>query len=183
MQAFPRPPGGQERLGQDAEPGDDKGTPAGLGRPTYNWLASLPTDPDKLLTYLYARTPKSGEEGQERDQAVFEEIGSLVGTVMPPGTAAALHRAAARIPGVSEAPDAQDAIGRKGVGISRDDTTFGTRTEWVFDKKDLHLLGSRTYLIRDTRYGEAGTLMSGEAVLAQAVVDKAGETPAVSEQS
>ncbi|MFJ4716131.1 CU044_5270 family protein [Streptomyces sp. NPDC088785] len=159
----------------NAELGDTHGTPAGLSRPTYTWLASLPTDPDKLLAYLYAKTPKF--RGEERDQAVFDQIGSLVGTVMPPRTAAALYRAAARIPGVAEAPGARDAIGRKGVGISRDDTTFGTRTEWVFDKEDLAFLGSRSYLFRDTRYGRAGTLMSSDAVLAQGVVDKAGQSP------
>ncbi|MER5947808.1 CU044_5270 family protein [Streptomyces sp. NPDC001904] len=164
-----------------AELGDTEGTPAGLSRPTYNWLASLPTDPDKLLAYLYAKTPKFKD--QERDQAVFDQIGSLVGTVMPPGTAAALYRAAAKIPGVSEAPGAHDAIGRTGVGISRDDKTFGTRTEWVFDKKDLAFLGSRSYLVKDTRYGKAGTLMSSDAVIAQAVVDRAGRSPARAQQS
>ncbi|RAJ74827.1 MULTISPECIES: CU044_5270 family protein [unclassified Streptomyces] len=165
----------------NAELGDTDGTPAGLGRPTYNWLASLPTDPDKLLTYLYAKTPEF--EGVERDQAVFDQIGSLVGTVMPPDTAAALYRAAARIPGVSKAPGAHDAIGRTGVGISRDDKTFGTRTEWVFDRKDLNFLGSRSYLVKDTKYGKAGTLMSSDAVIAQAVVDKAGRSPERARQS
>ncbi|MFJ9038657.1 CU044_5270 family protein [Streptomyces sp. NPDC102406] len=170
-----------ETLPINAELGDTDGTPAGLSRPTYRWLASLPTDPERLLTYLYAKTPKF--EGQERDQEVFECIGALVGGVMPPGTAAALYRAAAMIPGVSEAPAAHDAIGRHGVGISRDDTTFGTRTEWVFDKRDLTYLGARSYLIKDTRYGKAGTLMSSTAVLAHAVVDKAGQEPATTRRS
>ncbi|MET9496207.1 CU044_5270 family protein [Streptomyces sp. NPDC006552] len=165
----------------NAELGDDDGTPAGLSRPTYRWLASLPTDPDKLLAYLYDKTPKF--DGVERDQAVFEEIGSLVGALMPPRTGAALYRAAARIPGVEQAPAAHDALGRHGVGISRADTTFGTRTEWVFDKEDLTFLGSRSYLMRDTRYGKAGTLMSSTAVLGHAVVDKAGQVPATTRQS
>jgi hypothetical protein len=170
-----------ETLPVNAQLGDTDGTPEGMGRPTYHWLASLPTDPDKLLTYLYEKTPKF--EGQERDQEVFDEIGSLVGGVMPPRTGAALYRAAARIPGVSKAPAAHDAIGRHGVGISRDDKTFGTRTEWVFDKKDLAFLGSRSYLVKDTQYGKAGTLMSSNAVIGQAVVDKAGQAPATTRQS
>ncbi|GAA2305142.1 CU044_5270 family protein [Streptomyces kunmingensis] len=174
---------GEKASNINAQLGDTEGTPAGLSRPTYNWLASLPTDPDKLLTYLYEKTPKFEDSKQERDQAVFEQIGSLVGGLMPPETAAALYQAAARIPGVSKAPDAHDAIGRKGVGISRDDKTFGTRTEWVFDKKDLNFLGSRSYLVRDTQYGKAGTLMSSDAVLATAVVDKAGRAPATAQQS
>jgi hypothetical protein len=154
-----------------------RGTPAGIDRPTYRWLASLPTDPDALLTYLYAKTPKTA--GQERDQAVFDQIGALIAEqIMPPENAAALYKAAARIPGVTEAPDAVDAIGRRGIGIARDDTTYPQRSEWVFDATDLSYLGSRTYLTEDTSLGEAGTLLSSDAVLRRAVVDKAGERPA-----
>ncbi|WP_369223873.1 CU044_5270 family protein [Streptomyces sp. R39] len=160
----------------NAELGDADGTPAGLSRPTYRWLSSLPTDPDKLLAYLYAKTPQA--KGRERDQAVFEQIGSLLGAVMPPATAAALYRAAAKIPGVAPAPQARDAIGRRGLGIARDDTRYGIRTEWVFDQKDFTFVGSRSYLTRDTSYGKTGTLLSSEAELEHAVVDKAGQQPA-----
>ncbi|WP_405607978.1 CU044_5270 family protein [Streptomyces sp. NBC_00076] len=164
-----------ETLPINAELGDTNGTPAGINRPTYHWLSSLPADPDKLLTYLYAKTPHP--EGRERDQAVFEQIGSLVGGVMPPRTAAALYRAAAKIPGVTPAPQARDAIGRKGLGIARDDTRYGLRTEWVFDKKDFSFLGSRTYLTKDASYAKAGALLSSEAELEHAVVDAAGRQP------
>ncbi|WP_409236523.1 CU044_5270 family protein [Streptomyces sp. PA5.6] len=164
-----------ETLPINAELGDTHGTPAGLGRPTYRWLSTLPTDPEKLLAYLYAEVPKS--DGAERDQAVFDCIGGLLGGVTPPETAAALYRAAARIPGVTKVPTAKDVTGRTGVGIARDDTTFGARTEWVFDARDLTFLGSRSYLFKDTQYGKAGTLMSAEAVIDVAVVDKAGQTP------
>jgi hypothetical protein len=159
----------------NAELGDTKGTPAGIDRPTYRWLSSLPTDPDKLLTYLYAKTPHA--DGRERDQAVFEEIGSLLRGAMPPRTGAALYRAAAKIPGVTPAPEARDAIGRKGLGIARDDTRYGIRTEWVFDKKDFAFLGSRSYLTKDAPYGKTGTLLSSAAELEHAVVDEAGRQP------
>lgn len=167
-----------ETLPVNAELGDRHGTPAGLSRPTYRWLAALPTDPDKLLTYLDEKTPKTAKvRGQGHDQAVFEQIGSLVGEVMPPRTAAALYQAAARIPGVEPAPQAHDAIGRRGIGIARDDAASGTRTEWVFDKDGLALLGTRSYLIKDTSYGKKGTLLSSSAELEHAVVDKAGQEP------
>jgi len=159
----------------NANLGDTNGTPAGLGRPTYHWLSSLPTDPDKLLAYLYANTPAA--ESRERDQAVFEQIGSLLGGLMPPRTAAALYRAAAKIPGVTPAPKARDAIGRQGLGIARDDTRYGIRTEWIFDKKDYSFLGSRTYLTKDAPYAKAGALLSSEAELEHAVVDRAGQQP------
>ncbi|MGW6529241.1 CU044_5270 family protein [Streptomyces venezuelae] len=170
-----------ETLPINAQLGDTHGTPAGLGRPTYHWLSTLPTDPEELLTYLYAKVPKTDEA--ERDQAVFDCIGSLLGGVTPPETAAALYRAAARIPGVTKVPTAKDVTGRTGVGIARDDTTFGARTEWVFDAQDLTFLGSRSHLFKDTKYGKAGTLMSAEAVIDFAVVDKAGQVPAASRES
>jgi hypothetical protein len=165
----------------NADLGDTNGTPAGMSRPTYRWLSSLPTDPDKLLTYLYAKTPKA--DGRERDQAVFEQIGYLLGRVMPPRTAAALYRAAAKIPGVTPAPQARDAIGRKGLGIARDDTRYGFRTEWVFDEKTFAFLGSRSYLTKDAPYGKAGTLLSSEAELEHAVVDEAGRRPTDAERT
>lgn len=165
-----------ETLPINAELGDTGGTPAGINRPTYRWLSSLPTDPDDLLAYLYAKTPTA--QGRERDQAVFEQIGSLLGGVMPPRTAAALYRAAAMIPGVTPDPRARDALGRRGLGIARDDTRYGIRTEWVFHERDFSFLGSRSYLTRDTSYGKAGTLLSSEAELAHGVVDQAGRRPA-----
>lgn len=160
----------------NAELGDTEGTPPGLNRPTYRWLAALPTDPDRLLTYLYAHTPKV--PGQERAQTVFDQIGSLLGGVMPPRTASALYQAAATIPGVTEAPSAHDAIDRRGVGIARDDTRYGTRTEWVFDAGDFTFLGSRSYLTKDGVWGKSGTLLSSSAELTSGVVDKAGSRPA-----
>ncbi|NDZ79628.1 hypothetical protein G3I19_14115 [Streptomyces sp. SID10853] len=159
----------------NAELGDDHGTPAGLSRPTYHWLASLPTDPDELLAYLRAHVRKDAE--QETDQIVFEQIGVLLGGVLPPKTAAALYRAAAKIPGVKEAPDAKDAIGRTGLGIAREDTKYGNRTEWVFDKDDYSFLGSREYRTKDAPYAKAGTLLSSTAEIEHAVVDKAGQVP------
>ncbi|THC55252.1 CU044_5270 family protein [Streptomyces sp. A1499] len=164
-----------ETLDINAQLGDTEGTEPGLSRPTYRWLAALPTDPDALLKYLYAKTPKRA--GAERDQAVFDEIGSLLGGVMPPDTAGALYRAAALIPGVEKTDEAKDAIGRQGLGIRREDATFGTRTEWVFDPDGLAFLGSRSYLTEDGAYGERGTPLYSSALIAQAVVDEAGQKP------
>ncbi|MCS0634736.1 CU044_5270 family protein [Streptomyces sp. LP05-1] len=159
----------------NAEFGDTGGTPVGVNRPTYRWLAELPREPAALLRRLRELTPV--EDGQEQDQAVFEQIGYLVGEqVMPPETAAALYRAAARIPGVRSAADASDATGRHGVGIVRDDTRSGERSEWVFGK-DSSFLGSRTYLSRDTALGPAGTLLSADAVQERGVVAEAGDRP------
>ncbi|MEU7446619.1 CU044_5270 family protein [Streptomyces diastaticus] len=166
----------------DGEP--TVGRPAGLHRPTYTWLASLPTDPDALLKRLAAEITRdqdaSGTPAKERDRAqdTFDAIGELLReTVMPPKTAAALYKAAAKIPGVSVDSDAVDAAGRHGVGIARDDTRAGWRTAWIFDPATFEYLGERSYLFKDTSMGEKGTLINKSAVLERAVVDALREKP------
>ncbi|MER7565235.1 CU044_5270 family protein [Streptomyces sp. NPDC097941] len=151
--------------------------PAGPDHPTYRWLASLPTDPDALLQRLsQAARPV---EGESRDQAVFSLIGNLIsGTVMPPANAAAFYRAAARLPGVREIPDAVDAAGRHGIAITLDDTGFATRDEWIFDKETLTLLGTRFYITDPDRGITTETLAGTTAVMKTAVVDAKGEAPA-----
>ncbi|MFD9391857.1 CU044_5270 family protein [Streptomyces sp. NPDC060000] len=154
----------------------DAAVAAGFDRPTYAWLASLPTDPDALLKLLYADTRV--EKGEDRDQVVFGRIGDLVGEqIMPSATAAAFYRATARIAGVTEVADAVDAAGRHGIAIAREDTRHGTRTEWIFDPRTLDYLGVRTVFSRDTERAKAGTVYDTSAVLERAVVDKRGQTP------
>ncbi|MFF4588825.1 CU044_5270 family protein [Streptomyces sp. NPDC001388] len=184
---FSQKPGPLVEYGLIRENGDDfpirilvpegsDGERAGIDRPTYAWLASLPTDPGALLKKLYAQTPVS--EGEDRDQAVFSRIGELVREqIMPPATAAAFYQATARIPGVTEVDDAVDAAGRHGIAIAREDTRLGLRTEWIFDPDTLGYLGERSVLTRDSAMGEAGTVFDTRAVLERAVVDKKGQEP------
>ncbi|WP_406154267.1 CU044_5270 family protein [Streptomyces sp. NBC_01023] len=166
------------------------GYPAGLNRPTYKWLASLPTDPDALLRRLSTEVTRDQDRrdtpAKDRDQAqdTFDAIGELLQeTVMPPRTAAALYKAAARIPGVSVDSDAVDAAGRHGIGVARDNTRAGDRTTWIFDSTTLQYLGDRTYLIRDTPMGKKGTLTNKSAVLKRAVVDALREKPSAGKSS
>lgn len=157
------------------------GIPAGIDHPTYTWLASLPTDPDALLQLLYKQVRLDGDESKE--QAVFSRIGDLLsGTIMPPENTAALYKAAARIPGVRELPDAVDAAGRHGIAITREDARSATRDEWIFDKKSLAFLGARNYITHDKTKGiTSDTLFGSTAVLQHAVVDRRGEEPAKSD--
>ncbi|WYB31403.1 CU044_5270 family protein [Streptomyces sp. SM1P] len=65
---YSQKPGPQKKLGLirqgghtspiNAELGDSEGTRPGLNRPTYRWLATLPTDPRQLLDYFDEITPK-----------------------------------------------------------------------------------------------------------------------------
>ncbi|MFJ9682571.1 CU044_5270 family protein [Streptomyces sp. NPDC101194] len=166
----------------DGEPA--VGYPAGLSRPTYTWLASLPTDPDALLQRLTTEIARDQDQrntpAKDRDQAqdTFDTIGELLReTVMPPQTAAALYKAAAKIPGVTVDSDAVDAAGRHGIGVARDNTRTGDRTTWIFNSTTLEYLGERSYLIRDTSMGEKGTLINKSAVLERAVVNTLRERP------
>ncbi|GHH85999.1 hypothetical protein GCM10018793_56330 [Streptomyces sulfonofaciens] len=149
----------------------------GIRRPTYKWLATLPTDPGVLLTLLYKETG-TADARESKNQAVFHEVGDLLGeTIMPPRTAAALYRAAARIPGVREVPDAVDAAGRHGIGITREDPDALTRDEWIFDAHSLAYLGSRSYITADKKPGRPTVLYGSNAVLQRAVVDQHGMLP------
>lgn len=157
-------------------PAGSPGLSPGIDRPTYTWLASLPTDPAALLKKLYRLVP--ARDGQERDQTVFDRIGELLHeTVMPPENAAALYQAAARIPGVTRLDDAVDPAGRHGVAIVRVDERASTATQWIFDRKTLAYLGERAYLTADVTAGRKGTVMEETAVLRRAVVDAYRERP------
>ncbi|RDG31885.1 CU044_5270 family protein [Streptomyces corynorhini] len=162
----------------DGAPEGSGGIPAGIDRPTYAWLASLPTDPGALRTLLYAQTRTV--EGETKDAAVFDKIGDLLlDTVMPPANAAAFYKVAATIPGVIQVPDAVDAAGRHGAGITLEDTGFATRDEWIFDKESLALLGARQYINKSWQPGDpVSTLYGTTAIMERAVVDKSGEVPA-----
>lgn len=160
-------------FGQDWPISNDLPVQPGLRRPTYAWLVTLPTDPDRLLDELESEVVVP--DRQQRDQAVFNQIGELVReSVLPPDTAAALYDAVARIPGVTVDARATDAIGRRGVGVTRVDTAYGMSSTWVFDPSTHELLGTREYLAGP---GGAQVLFNATAVLERAVVDDAGESP------
>ncbi|MFI9564569.1 CU044_5270 family protein [Streptomyces rishiriensis] len=157
---------------------------------SYNFLKSLPTEPDAMYDYLletpprllkiaYIDIPVLGIRDEYDDhQTVLQLAGRLLqGSIVPPAQSAALYRAVARIPGVAVIRDSVDARGRHGVGIARTDTKLPVRLEWTFDKKTYELLGQRSTLTRDYRGLRKGTVISDTAVQRRAVVDKAGQRP------
>lgn len=149
-------------------------SPASAQRPTYAWLAALPTDPSELLDELdRAAVPV---DGQEQEQATFELIGSLLSEqIVPPRIAAALYRAVARIDGVEVDRRATDALGRRGIGISRRDARFRTRTTWIFDARTYEMRGTRWYFTHPDHSPDI--LFGATAILETAVVDRAGQAP------
>ncbi len=147
--------------------------PAGVDRPTYRWLTSLPDEPSALLDVLYDQAQFI--ERQEPEQAVFDLIGNLINEqALPPRTAAAFYRAATLIPGVEMDRRATDALGRPGTGISRTDSVFGTRNTWVFDSTTHKLLGMRYHFTSDSG---PDVLNGATAILEIDVVDRTGVAP------
>ncbi|MEU6415114.1 CU044_5270 family protein [Microbispora sp. NPDC046933] len=75
-------------------------------------------------------------------------VGNLIrDSVFRPSLTAALFRIAARIDGITMVPDAVDAAGRHGIGVTIEEDY--TRTELIFDKSTYRYLGERTVATRD----------------------------------
>jgi hypothetical protein len=96
----------------------------------------------------------------------------LTEAIVPPELTAAVIRATARIPGVVVVHDAVDDAGGHGEALAP--AFDGERTELISGKNTRAYLGERSYLVKNTTAGKAGTLTAGAAVLARAVVDSAG---------
>lgn len=155
--------------------GEKDPEPSLSGGASYDYLKSLPTDPDVLLKKIYEDTEG---QGNGRDQEAFTTIGDLVmEQLMTPELASALYRAAAKIPGVVLVDEATDAVGRHGVAIARIDEYSGDRTEWIFDRKSFTYLGERTVQMRDMEGIKAGTVTARTAITQRAVVDQMKELP------
>jgi hypothetical protein len=132
-------------------------------------FTTLPADPDALLRRL--------SEDAAGDAGAFAFIGTAVQeAILPPAVAAALYRAAAKIPDIVLIGDSVDTLGRHGPAVAHTDDN-GVRHEWIFDPATLDYRGERAYLARDTAAAPAGTLTWSTAVVRRAVVDRAGEVP------
>ncbi|NUT49307.1 MAG: CU044_5270 family protein, partial [Saccharothrix sp.] len=128
-------------------------------RPAYR--ADLPTDVEGMLAYLDEHA--SGEKGSVNARG--KDVLSLINeSMLSPLTRAALYDAAARVPGLTVVPDARDAAGRQGIGITWP-VPEGSAPEAdpvviVFDARSYELLGTNFH-----------------AIVAQEVVDQAGQRP------
>jgi len=145
---------------------------------SYENLAKLPTDPDRLLEWIRAHLAEWQSEGTTPDQQAFNTIGTILeeGPPLPAELAAALYQAAARIPGVVLVDKAEDAAGRTGIAVAREDD--GARTEWIFDERTLTYLGVRKVQVKDTKWIKPGMLLYTSAILQRGIVDERGERPA-----
>ncbi|MGI5153815.1 hypothetical protein [Microbispora sp. CA-102843] len=78
----------------------------------------------------------------------WRAVGTFVReSVFRPSLTAALFRIAAGVDGITMVPDAVDAAGRHGVGVTMKEDY--TQTELIFDKSTYRYLGERTVATRD----------------------------------
>jgi len=99
-----------------------------------------------LLADIKAAIGKS----RATNMRVMRLIGDvLINSIAPPKFTAALYRVAANIPGVHVVTHATDPLGRPGIGITF--SSGGTRIDWIFNSKTLHLSGERITFVNHSK--------------------------------
>jgi hypothetical protein len=134
---------------------------------TYRLLQSLPTNPTALLSYL------KSQEKYTNDDPLQEIFDTLTENIMPPAVAAAFYRVAAQLPGAIIVPDATNAAGQHGIGITWPSPNPGRadQMELIFNKTTLQNIGEEQF------NAKTGAVDFEIAPLQRAFVDKAGELP------
>lgn len=163
-------------FGQDWPLWNGYPTPAGPDRPTYQWLSTLPADPDRIIAELSShQLPGSA---QSSDQYTFERIGDIIAEgLVPPRLAEALFQAVTKIPGVTFVDRAEDAIGRTGFGIARTDESDAVTSVWVFRPGSPKPLGVRWYFSGPDSAPRQQALFGATAILERGVADQLGADP------
>ncbi|MFI7000982.1 hypothetical protein [Nocardia sp. NPDC050175] len=127
-------------------------------RPTPDFLAALPRDPDALLAKL--------KEGPSPDAKISPELDAfgdaqefLTTGMVPKDLRTVLHQALLRLPGIKVAENVANLDGRKGTALGFVDATRfvpqGTRLdEIIIDPVSEQIIGTRSTMVRDMVLGE-----------------------------
>lgn len=155
-----------------------------INQPTYEYLTTLPANPDALLKYLYAHAGRDEDLADSAWDTIYQLHTDML---VPPRLRAAFFQAAARIPGVTVADHAVDAAGRPGIAVAKVISGKGTSDELIFDPRTYQFLGTESVTVSPhSPLGPAGTTVGSSAVLRVAVADhppaahsamKLGSTP------
>jgi hypothetical protein len=161
----------------------------------YPALAALPTDPEALLSLLRdqitappadSNQPRvNGDDLGDVDVRLFNKIaGILDQNLLPPAVTAALWRAAALVPGVTQAPETLQIDGRTAIAVGR--VQEGWRFEQLLvDPETYEYIGYRSVAIEDHTYTgtpdgpvteHAGSVQFALTRLAASIVDAPGQT-------
>ena len=135
----------------------------------YSKLKKWPTDPDELLKWFRG----SKIRGTDPDSGAYMDACLFLRgpRVLPPGLRAAAFEAIAKMPAVRIDHDHVDALGRHGVAVSYPGESFGL----IFDPTTYAYLGMFERGISEKN----GRFSQVRAVVAQGVVDRIGQRPAV----
>jgi hypothetical protein len=162
-------------------PGHNKNAPD-MGNPTPAYLASLPTDPNKLLEVLRAENATSNGDTTLADSLIFKTIPVLathVDAVISPQLRSALYQVLGLLPGVQRLPGQVDILGRTGVAVT-DTVNDDRRLEIIFDPKTARIIGTAEVAIKDMEYADNVRVPKDTVLHAkfseQTVVTKAGAT-------
>ncbi|MEU3889162.1 CU044_5270 family protein [Streptomyces sp. NPDC029041] len=101
-------------------------------RQFYRFLATLPSNADRMMKRIREEHAIDSVEGETRAQRDWREIDVLYRSVLvPPNVQAGLFRALAKIPGARVTTGVNDPLGRAAIGVSRDDGQMVTaRAAW-----------------------------------------------------
>ncbi|MEV8633199.1 CU044_5270 family protein [Streptosporangium sp. NPDC051023] len=165
-EAYQQPDNGWNRLPVCERP------PAYL-RYDYASLKKLPTDVDGMRAFLY-----TGERGGDsKDAAAWTAASDMLQeNYMPAAQRAALFKAIGTIPGVDAVENAEDAAGRRGIGVGR--ISWGVREDLIFDPRTYEFLGERGVVV-DEKEAQApvGSLVASSAQFSVTVTDSVPEVP------
>ncbi|MER6624009.1 CU044_5270 family protein [Streptomyces sp. NPDC000931] len=141
-------------------------------RQFYRFLATLPSDPDRMMKRIREEHAIGSVEGETRAQRDWREIDVLYRSVLiPPNVQAGLFRALAKIPGTRVTTGVKDPLGRAAIGVS---VTYAERTPSGWQGKQEIFFDPESYAyLGETR--DDGEMVSARA--AWGVVDKPGARP------
>jgi hypothetical protein len=128
----------------------DSPDPTGLPPTDYPTVAGLPTEPRALLAWLRSRMgPFNTDTEEARNATLFSVIGAILNqNVLPPAVAAAVLRAAALIPDVTQSPETVTIDGRAVTTVGR--VQDGWRQQDILlDPNTREFLGIREVAVND----------------------------------
>jgi hypothetical protein len=132
----------------DPEDNGRVGPKPALNPHDYPTLAAMPTDPRALLTFLRAGLEPVSDPNLDRSGSLFSLIGYILReNVLPPHVTAALLRAAALIPGVTQVPGTVTVNGHQAIAVGRVDGP--AREDVLLDSVTKEFLGSRSVAVED----------------------------------
>jgi hypothetical protein len=145
--------------------------PGSWSRPTPDFLAGLPRDPDQLFNRLKTDAP-----GNKRGDAeiLVTAADALRSGLIPADLRAALYRALGKLPNLEITEQVANLDGRRGTAYGLSNGSI--RQEIIVDPTTGEFIGERETAARDLDSMPAGTVMTYTSVTT-AVVDTMGTRP------